>query len=159
MLKKIKNNIAWLFFIIALFLFGKKKSGTKDRIIDWKKVVQIWHKHMGNVPIKLLDETYYIPTKKEVDKFLELDDTNLKKYKKDIFDCDNFAEVLCARAALFTNFHLIYAESKTHAYNYVITKDNGEFSLWLIEPQTDKIVPASEAKNIDRYKTTYAKYS
>jgi len=144
MLKKITNGLGWLFLFIALFLLGKKKPAQK--MVDYRQIETLLKKELKEVTLFLVDEKYYIPHIDEVRKFLKEDKTNLIKYLKDTFDCDDYAVLLAGASRLKSKFRLGIACSKIHAYNIIPVIENTEMRLKIIEPQTDQIFSVQEAE-------------
>ena len=92
----------------------------------------------------LFDRKYYVISKKEFTKLALINPVNLIPYKKEKFDCDNFARLFAETMALFTGINsvgVIIDHTGSHAYNVVIFKD-GTLGFW--EPQSDKWVEIGE---------------
>jgi len=102
--------------------------------------------YLNNPNLKTLDYEYALLTKKQVEEFLKSDWTNWKIYRKEKFDCDDFAIVLWGKFhEKFGNCSVGFACSNEHAFNIFI---DDKKKLWLIEPQTDKIFTSK----LNRYK-------
>ena len=155
MLKKIANGLGWLFLVIALLLLGKKKK-PKEKTTDWKEVQALLKKEIPKAALFLVDEKYYIPDIAEVKDFLKEDKTDLIKYLKDTFDCDDYAVLLAGASRLKSKFRLGVACSVIHAYNIIPVIEDGEMRIKIIEPQTDQIFSVQEAeKGSKAYKTKF----
>lgn len=65
------------------------------------------------------------------------------RYKSDHFDCDNFAICLAGDAAQrwgVNGIGIVIDISAGHAYNCVLTYDDGKLDLQIVEPQTDELI-------------------
>ena len=94
------------------------------------------------------DDIYYILTKKYVELFLELDNTNNLKYSSNKNDCDDFAHILYGNVLLSEynteklknaslTFGVVYGiyNNDYHSYNIFYANNN----FYCIEPQEDAI--------------------
>ena len=107
-----------------------------QRDYDWiRNVIQ------GKTGLRWLpmDGTYYLTDQANFMQILEWDTTNLKKYIRDKYDCENYGFSLKANVDRY--FHLnqvgfVLDYSGEHGYNCIIFP-NGQ--LWLIEPQSDSL--------------------
>tara|TARA_Y100000589_G_scaffold40499_1_gene33906 strand:- start:1290 stop:1913 length:624 start_codon:yes stop_codon:yes gene_type:complete len=124
----------------------KKKSDLDNYIStaiekDYLQVDEILHYQIN-------DDIYYILTKKYVELFLELDNTNNLKYSSNKNDCDDFAHILYGNLLLSEynteklknaslTFGVVYGiyNNDYHAYNIFYANDN----FYCIEPQEDEI--------------------
>ena len=136
------------------YLFKPKpKSFGNISSIELAKLIPIKRLDTNTIylihPLKhLTDYNYFLPNKKQVEEFLKYDLTNYKQYKKESFDCDDFALVLLGKLKNhFKGFAFGFGMSDSHAFNVFI--DN-EKQLWIIEPQNDKIFKYD--KNNKKYK-------
>jgi len=107
-----------------------------------------------NSRIKTADGRFYAITIDDIKRFIIADSTDIGKYKKEIYDCDDFALVLAGRnREWFTKLDIQNAstfgivigdirksiddkEPRYHAMNFIIAKDR---ELYLVEPQNDSI--------------------
>ena len=109
--------------------------------------------------ISLADEKYYLTNLEKVKEIIEIDWTNTFKYVVDNWDCDNFAMLFASEGGnlyglntFFVAFGNIY-DSNTgaflfrHAFNLILTQDNGITNLYLYEPQTDEIALWKKGQN------------
>jgi len=74
---------------------------------------------------------------------------DLIKYKRDYFDCDDFAQMFCSLTKLFLKINAIgiaegYHNRERHRWNIFIDKD---YNIYFVEPQTCKIMKIDEATN------------
>jgi len=114
-------------------------------------------KQIGKCNRMLFDEVYYYTT---IDSFREMankDELNSwMEWKRDWYDCDNFAISFAAHMTEIWRLNCagiaigVTLDRKTkkvtgaHAYNIVLADANGKPTLYVYEPQTDKIVKASK---------------
>ncbi len=128
-------------FLERIFKFSKDIDTNK---ITKTEIINLFKKY-NLKRIRILDRHYKLINKKEIEKFLKSDNVSFNKYKKEIYDCDDFALVLLGR--IKNKFHgasVGLAISKTHAFNFFIDENK---KVWIIEPQTDKIInPNSKLK-------------
>jgi len=125
---------------------------------DWVSHMQLYHAVMlqvGAAPV-MLDSRYKVLTLDEWERIIQsdvLDST--KEWKKDVFDCDNFAIAFSAHCAEYYEVNSAgiaigtvrdadtLEEVGKHAYNILAVKENDELVLYLYEPQTDGLAKAS----------------
>ena len=99
---------------------------------------------LNNPNLKALDSEFALLTKKQVVEFLKSDWTNWRIYRKEKFDCDDFAIILWGKFhEKFGNCSVGFACSNVHAFNLFIDENR---KLWIIEPQTDKIFTTNDNK-------------
>ena len=82
--------------------------------------------------------------------YLEEDYSNWKIYKKDTYDCDNFALHLWSKVK--KDYPLLafgYILSSSHAFNIFI---DDKLQIWFVEPQSDKIMSVEQAQKNKLYK-------
>ena len=80
-------------------------------------------------------------------KVLAYDTLDRSRYKSEHFDCDNFAVCLAGDVAQrwgVNGIGIVIDTSAGHAYNCVLTYDDGGVGLQMIEPQTDEAVDSSD---------------
>lgn len=120
----------------------------RSSLIVWKRL----RRQFPIETIKIRDGNLTAPTKIEFEAWLEKDLGNFKKYHKDWYDCDDYAMELRYKMFKFgheyqTTFTVAYCEGwlgdEYHAYNLVT--DNTD-EIYIIEPQNDHLVLASESK-------------
>jgi len=117
-------------------------------------------RQMGTIPI-LLDRRYRVTTIDEWYKIIKSDNLNeVKKWKEDVFDCDNFAMAIVARVNEMYELNSIgiaigtLKDAETmemlgkHAYNVIAADVDGTVKLFILEPQTDEIVEAKPSTKI-----------
>ena len=115
-------------FINFIKQFFKKPKITIRIIVNKKEL---------NIKAKFLDNLYQLPQFNEVRDFINNDNLSFKKYRKEYFDCDDFAIILWGRLReQFQGCAVGFALSGTHAFNVFI---DDKRKMWIIEPQTDKI--------------------
>ena len=107
--------------------------------------------------IRIADRDYSAPSLAEFTTWLETDDGNIKKYRAEIFDCDDFSNSL--RCAMFkvnlcykTTMTLAYCEGHAlqgyHAFNILI---NNLDAIYVVEPQTDSVLPYRESAYLPEF--------
>jgi hypothetical protein len=133
-------------------------------VLSSSRIREILSEAFPHAAIWLLDSKYWC-TSLFLTKFLlaHVDSTNLKKYIRDRFDCDDFALTLMSLWRLrFGLNSMFFATGKTpfgaHAYNVVIaTPDNYgfEWKAYLVEPQTDGVWTPAENEKRFHYDTQF----
>ena len=109
-----------------------KRQPTLQRIISKALHCSRWHIHVADPRYDLIDD-------KAMSEFMAYDYTENKKWKKDIWDCDNFsiqfmasAQRYFAQRGINAAIGIIWADK--HAFNLSVSPD---FKVDLWEPQTD----------------------
>jgi len=144
--------IEWLQSIFCLAL--KKRVEELESIFGsyFFTFTDMRHIHRSNVYIALAttcgtdmrchlaDIDYLTVSKEEMEQFLKVDTTSLRKiYKTEYFDCDDFAFRLKGNITTQKNagvaFFIVW--SRLHAFNAFIDHDH---KVWFIEPQHDVII-------------------
>ena len=135
--------------------------------IDSPKMFAPYQTPIG-IPMGLIaDEFYYTFTLPQWIEILTLIQKEVEEHAlingwvTDISDCDDFAVVLNGHAVT-TFVHsgldkqgcLLYVRSKTHAYNVFVAHDGDEFTPYVYEPQTNKVVGKLSEVNWEPYVTT-----
>ena len=138
--------------LLLKFLFGRNpnKGPTKKGKITSYEIKRLFTKnkkdnviYLNSTKIYIVDEKYDLMDKKTLTNFLFRDKTNFQKFKKDN-DCDNFAFQLLGRMNEWApTFALGFAISSNHAFNIFVDENK---KVWIIEPQSDKIMSLEEAK-------------
>ena len=121
---------------------------------DWRQLQVAVASQLGAAAITL-DEKYKVLTLDEWSQIVQSDTLNVvKKWKKDVFDCDNFAIAFSAHCAEYYEVNSAgiaigtvrdadtLEEVGKHAYNILAVKENDELVLYLYEPQTDGLAKA-----------------
>ena len=129
---------------------------TMLRHRSWRHLLLVLQKQFPNAVIRIADKDYSTPTKQEFEAWLKSNPANEHQYHAEYYDCDDFAEAL--RCAMFkvghklkTTIALAYCEgpvsgvSGRHAFNLLIDEAD---KLWIMEPQNDSVVPATESAYI-----------
>ena len=116
--------------------------------------------------IETSDNDYFTYSKSDLERFLNFDFTDLNRYKRELFDCDDFAKVLLGRERCWirqlriasgSTFGIIHGDIRSyeedtnpryHAVNFVILKNDDKEELWLIEPQNDKLFKLTSNSDI-----------
>ena len=154
-LSMIRTGIEWL------------KSTVKARyyVINIKELMAIVNRYLPNVSNIPIDLRFQYTDFETMKKIIEIDWTNLKGYKEDVFDCDNFAFTFASRMAeiweingVAVAFGVIYEKSLPipHFWNYFVARtENGE-KLYFLEPQNDFVTEAGKESNING--TRYVPY-
>ncbi len=99
--------------------------------------------------LSVADEKIYVESWAKWGNIIDFDLINQQTYKPDYRDCDNYAFIYASRAGMIYGlnsccvaFGNVYdATTKQlvarHAFNLIITHENGALKLYLYEPQTD----------------------
>jgi hypothetical protein len=90
------------------------------------------------------DDVYYTCTKKEFEKVIALDWTNLRQYITNRRDCEDFGRILVARLIDYyglSSVHLVKGEttSGAHGWAMVVLKTEAGWEAFQEEPQTDQV--------------------
>ena len=94
--------------------------------------------------IYLSDPSYILTSLSEAHRFLKQDALNLKEFEQDVYDCDNFSKALWGywqnwQSELALGI-LWITKPYSHALNVaILTDENGNKGVYVIEPQNDKI--------------------
>lgn len=130
--------------------YGEISLNELHKLIPMEKIKDgvIYLKHPK---LFVTDFNYKLPRKEDIETFLKNDWTNLKKFKEETFDCDEFAMILLGRLnEAFPGFAVGYAQSYNHVFNLFIDHKK---QVYIIEPQSDKIFkPKKEYKGKRSYK-------
>ena len=141
------------FFEFLFKLFAKKKPQIINYIELNNLIPYLKNQggvlHLINPNLETLDHEYALLTKEQVEDFLKSDWTNWRIYRKEIFDCDDFAIILLGKFhEKFGSCSVGFALSDIHAFNIFIDINK---KVWIIEPQTDKILSLESIKNNKKY--------
>jgi len=130
---------------------------------DWRQLQVAVVSQLGAAAITL-DEKYKVLTLDEWNQIIQSDTLNVaKKWKKDVFDCDNFAIAFSAHCAEYYEVNSAgiavgkvrdadtLEEVGKHAYNILAVKENEELVLYLYEPQTDGLAKAGRQVKLDSW--------
>ena len=128
---------------------------TVVRTISSTELAQLLEKQLNaKAPlIQLADGTYGLYSRDDLTRLLAANRTEALPYKKESFDCDNFAQVLlgCERVWFSavpeecgSAFGIVQGvipkedgSLRGHAMNYWV--DPADLTVWLIEPQNDRL--------------------
>lgn len=99
--------------------------------------------------IYLSDGHYDLCSLKEAKRFLKADKSDLKKYKHEVYDCDNFSRALWGYWQEWqATICMGIAWSKGHAFNIFI---DDQFEIYIIEPQSDHVFKLKDIVNNKAY--------
>ena len=130
-----------MLFNLLLKMF-KKETSVKGSIIKREKLLKMFKKEYRNAYIVLNDKRFYVPITGEFTAWMKEDLTNMKIYRPEVFDCENFAYEFFVEShrkiAGNVTIGVIQNNEPAHAYNIVITRNKkGALKMTEIEPQTD----------------------
>jgi hypothetical protein len=111
---------------------------TEDELLSVIKDIQSKGRMAGWLR---LDGEYYTTDMDTVNRIIDWDWTDTRKYITDTFDCDKFAFYFKSRMAIDFGINaigVILDYSAGHAYNLLIVKDSS-VKWYLYEPQNDSI--------------------
>lgn len=130
-----------LIYKMLLFLtkqFGKKTAPKTEGTITGGELSDLLKARFPGVTAHLMDYTYRLAIKEEVEKFLAEDLTNTEGYVVDVHDCDDFSFELMG---VFSKpgwsditFGIVWTD--VHALNCIVDENR---KFWFIEPQSDKL--------------------
>jgi len=128
-----KNKLMQILALLIARLFWNPLFITKD-------AREIIKSHFGmEQNIFLADVQYKTVTRDLVQRFLDVDPLDMEKWRKESFDCDDFAFQLFARFKYVFRgaaFGVCWIVNPPHAVNFFI---DSSFKVWMVEPQTDDI--------------------
>ncbi|NPA98167.1 MAG: hypothetical protein GXO43_02200 [Crenarchaeota archaeon] len=123
------------------------KLTTKMSYDEVDKILQSEIPANVEVGALLMDDSYYIPSKAL---FEAVDRTGVQKfleYRKDVFDCDDFAwafKAYASEAFLLNSVGFVVGkvrmpngEEGLHAWNIALVEEHGKTVVYTVEPQTD----------------------
>ena len=127
----------------------KKAIAEKERVLTTDDVRSAWARSAGRkLKLILVDSKYYaIPWEvwRDIVQFTKVD---AGQYRKDRYDCDDFAVVLKAvvsRKFALNSAGIIFDYSGGHAYTALIVADENRTPFMVfVEPQTDGLVTRME---------------
>lgn len=107
------------------------------RLLDVKEVLE----EVGISKFEITDTSYYTSLVSDMQEFLNINISRIKKYQANIYDCDNFSHVFFGEASLLLSGYavgIVHVKTKEglHALNFMITKDK---KFFYIEPQDNTI--------------------
>ena len=120
-----------------------------------RRVIMEFLKDQTGLPantISLVDEKYYVETWGKIGQIIDFDLIDQQIYHYDFLDCDNYAFAYASRAGLiyglnscgvaFGSVHNPITKKLIgyHAFNLIITQENGLLKGYLYEPMTDGAV-------------------
>ena len=154
-LSMIRTGIEWL------------KSAVKARyyvmgVGELMSIVNRYLPDVSNIPVDLRFQYTDFETMKKI---IEIDWTNLREFRKDAYDCDNYAFSFASRMAeiweingVAVAFGVIYEKGLPipHFWNYFIARTESGEKLYFLEPQNDFVTEAGKECNINR--TRYVPY-
>ena len=103
-------------------------------------------KYSYSINIRLSDRTYKTSSKEQIEQLVKLIPIKYLKYKKEVFDCDDFSFTFIGLCRLIIpNFAVGIIWNDKHAFNFFI---DDKLNVWGIEPQTGKIfkLPLNKSK-------------
>jgi hypothetical protein len=121
-----------------------ERKQVDNRPFMAKAVNEYIDEHSNDGGRILLDGAYYVASKQDMRAVIESDQTDKRPYKKNTYDCENFALSFMAGVQKeygLTNVGLVIDWSGGHSYNMIVY-DNGEVDLY--EPQSDEFVEPGE---------------
>lgn len=108
----------------------------------------------------LSDSSFYLPSRQELNSFLNQEGLANQPPDGEGFDCDDFTFILKGRAALYGRniFKLIYSmclgiawgyfkwvpPSEYHSCNWVVLENSDNFEFFWLEPQTSELKPLDQ---------------
>ncbi len=110
-------------------------------IVSQSKIKSNILKHFINIRFVWNDEIYKTVSLSSLKRIIDEDKTDLLKYIKETFDCENFAELFKSRMALNYGINAVgqvMNYSGGHAFNIIICTDG----VFILEPQSDKLYSA-----------------
>ena len=143
MLTKIFDMI--MFHIRTRYLQTEERTGAEISA-SLKKAIPIYG--TDKMIRVAFDSKYYVTSKEDFERLAKINPVDKIPYKKEKFDCDNFARLFSETMSLSAGINsigIVVDHSGGHAYNVVIFK-NGEVGFW--EPQSDRWVEIGEVGSL-----------
>ena len=112
--------------------------------------MSLLQKQFPKTKIYLSDNMFGLMKYYDAVKFLIKDKTSLRKYEKEIFDCDDFSRTLWFYWRDWSSYLAIgMAWTKFHAFNIFVDERK---KIFIIEPQLDMMYPVDKIKhNLNYY--------
>jgi len=152
----------WINLINNLFTPDRMPKMDSQFDITGREIEKIFSKNIrqyirkdvivltSKLRVYVVDDDYKLPSLEQIKAFLKHNKVNKNKFVKDKFDCDNFAVQLWGRFNEYApGYAFGYAISSKHVFNIMIDANR---DLYVIEPQSDKIIPMKEALKKSLYK-------
>jgi len=110
-----------------------------NKLLKKKLPQAMWTK----ATIYLVDRTYQLISKAEMERFLKQDLTDLQEYVAEFHDCDDFSWALLGSisAKEWSGIAFGFAFSNTHAFNIFVSDEK---EVYIVEPQRDLIWKVNE---------------
>ena len=150
--------IAKLLYKLLKRTFGVKGEMVFNSVINTRLVSTLGCKTM------LLDLWYKVVDLNTWKEIIQSDTLNsIKKWKRDVFDCDNFAIVFMAHVEELYEINSvglaigkIYDANSNklvgyHAFNVIVVKEGNDLEVYLYEPQTDGLAKASKRTKLGNW--------
>jgi hypothetical protein len=116
-------------------------------IISYSELKGILSKYSPNVFIS--DNEFKVTDLSECKKFIESTKVQYKKWVKENHDCDNFSfELMGYFSESMYSYVFGIAWSNAHAFNFFVDETK---QLYIVEPQTGKLIKIEEAVNNSNY--------
>jgi len=138
-------------FIVA-WIKNQKKIVYKKKTISNTDLYNVLRFYGVKCPIYLADNSYEIIDFNELVKLVRSIDTFKLKYKKEVFDCDDYSVLFYVRAKVGTKRAIGIAWSKTHAFNIAICHYKDYVELFVIEPQLGDVYTYDSIKDNKMYR-------
>jgi len=146
------SNAVSVWSTIELEYFGHRD----EKEVSFEKILKM-HPSFKKAIIEPSDLIHIVPAKEDlgkIQKFVEWSRISQKPYIWDYYDCDNFAWALYGKFKdYFPSLSVGVAVTKDHAFNVIVFYDNaeGDFEIYVIEPQTGEIMSIEEAVRDEAY--------
>lgn len=149
----VTSDLIWFLGGPSTILFEKEISFPEGKVVvsgaEITGFLSEFFLNFSHVHIATWDRAHYLPSLATLKDFLWIDDLDAYKHLPEIFDCDDYAWALKGRA-IEKGIPLGIAilnegqGEENHMVNLFITRENGELTVYIVEPQTDQITPAGE---------------
>lgn len=136
----IKTLIDLIYKILLILTekFGKKTAPKTEGTITGGELSDLLRARFPGVQTQIMDYTYRLAIKAEVEKFLAEDPINTERYVVDEHDCDDFSFELMG---VFSRpgwsditFGIVWTD--IHALNCIVDEN---YNFWFVEPQSDRL--------------------
>ena len=123
---------------MRLFRFGKRKRSVSSANLHCTTLKHVLMDRFPHADIFLSDTVYRLCDTADMEEFLAEDRTDVYKYRKESYDCDDFAYRLMGQLSVpgwaDLAFGIVWTDQ--HALNVFVDEDK---EVWFIEPQSDAI--------------------
>lgn len=117
------------------------ESYSHDQVVAKLKEAGYWSSFWPKTTDVILDTSFRLPTDEQVMEIVRADQTNLREYRPNDYDCDNFAfDLRYAFGGLGWCLGVIVVKRKTPPNHGLFFWINDQHQVKILEPQTDDVL-------------------